>query len=434
VRRGSAALGLGVLTIAFPRAGSAQTSVTSAPAFSGSAAAGGVRVTLIAHGFPATDTPVDGGGPTAQVAVDSIGSSTGYAAFPDPGQFAVSVPGLVVGLLAGGAAGLPPVKLPSPPGYPFYVSSDANNNPDVTLGASPLVLTASSSPDSSSASATAGVQTGAGNAALATSTASLVPTSDGSVVAKAQSDVQGLTIGPLTIGEIKSVASETVDASGTMTPASTLELAGVRIGGVPIELTPQGLVALGPTEPVPINPALAPLLKAAGISMQFVAPQQTATKVIAPALQITFPFATASIRNVGQFNGSLTVILGSATAEMHAGQQGEPVSSGSTASTATGSGSVSPLSVDGAVGLPPTSGGGGTSPVALAATPDSPPLSPPGSPPGGQLGAGSQPGTRALPAAAVSGLDVRSLYLLVLLGAVVVSAGGALIRRMGVRA
>src|SRR5712692_9172800 len=84
----------GMSTIPWSSLGGAQTASGSVAAFSGSAAAGGVRVTVNVPGAPLTDTPIDGGGPTAQVVVDSIGTSSGYAAFPDPGQFVLSIPGL----------------------------------------------------------------------------------------------------------------------------------------------------------------------------------------------------------------------------------------------------------------------------------------------------------------------------------------------------
>src|SRR4051794_1304499 len=67
--------------------------------FAASAAASGVRMTVVLPDAPVTDTPVDGGGPTAQVALSSLGTSTGYAAFPDPGGLVISAPGLVAGLL-----------------------------------------------------------------------------------------------------------------------------------------------------------------------------------------------------------------------------------------------------------------------------------------------------------------------------------------------
>src|ERR1700730_17212281 len=185
-------LGAAAMIMLLVPATSGALTVAQPPAFSGSAAAGGVRVTITVPGAPGTDTPVDGGGPTAQVAVDSIGTSTGYAAFPDPGQFVVSVPGLVVGVLAGGVGPVPPIALPSPPNYPFFVQSDASNTPEASVGSGPWALSASSESGSSKANATAGLQSGlGGNTALVSSTASLSPSASAGVGAKAITDVQG---------------------------------------------------------------------------------------------------------------------------------------------------------------------------------------------------------------------------------------------------
>ena len=101
------------------------------PGFSGSAAASGIRFTMKSSNIPFTDTPAEGGGPTAQVVVESAGTSQGYAAAPDPGPIVIGGPGLLAGVLAGGVPGVvPPTKLPQePPGYPFYVHSDAGIGP-----------------------------------------------------------------------------------------------------------------------------------------------------------------------------------------------------------------------------------------------------------------------------------------------------------------
>ncbi|HEY0397116.1 MAG TPA: hypothetical protein VGF00_01930, partial [Acidimicrobiia bacterium] len=73
---------------------SSGVQVTPAP-FTATASAMGTRIKITIPGGPLTDTPVDAGGPTAQATLDSLGTSQGYAAFPDPGAFVLSVPGLV---------------------------------------------------------------------------------------------------------------------------------------------------------------------------------------------------------------------------------------------------------------------------------------------------------------------------------------------------
>lgn len=428
-----------------------QGDAAATVSFSGSAAAGGVLLTVVAPGAPATDVPVDGGGPTAQVAVDSIGTSVGYAAFPDPGKFFVSVPGLAVGLLAGGAGGLPPLDLPSLPGYPFYVASDPDTAPEVSVGSGPYRLAASSTPQASEASATAGLETDVGNAALASSTASVAPSASGGVVAKATARLQGLSVGPLTIGQVSSTATQTMDEGGTITPSTDLEIAGMRVGNVPVALTPKGFVAGGETTPVAVNSSLADMLKGTGITVELVAPQNFPDRVVAPAIRISFPFAIPGAKD----SGTATMIIGSATTSLvgaaATGAVDLPVGSGGDLphDGFAGDGGANPSGTDGGVG---TDGGiGSLGGAAMADNGDSA---------GSQEAAGGESGPSdatlpvsggadqlvsagSLPAATVAGgssaiavtkLDLRTVYLVVLLGALAVSAAGAGIRRLGVRA
>src|SRR5439155_15478256 len=119
-------------------------------------------------------------------------------------------------------------------------------------------------------------------------------------------------------------ATETMDTSGRVTPSTSLEIAGSRVGGVPVELTPQGLVAGSSTHPVPINETLNTMLKQSGITVEVVSAQTFPGRVVAPALKITMPFAMPfQVPNVGQFSGTATVIIGSATAELRGAETGE---------------------------------------------------------------------------------------------------------------
>jgi hypothetical protein len=197
---------------------------------------------------------------------------------------------------------------------------------------------------------------------------------------------------------------------------------------------------------VAVNASLATLLKAAGVSLRFVAPQQFAGKVVSPALEVSYPFVTPDVPNVGSFHGTATLIIGAATAQMSGATPGTP---------GAGAGS-------GAGGLPAAGGSGGSplSSPALSPVLSSPVLSSPsGSSPSGSSPSGSSPllsspvassspgvgvepslpaavSPAVVPASAVGspkGFDVESLYLIVILGALAASAAGALIRRVGVR-
>src|SRR5438445_6738615 len=99
----AAACVLGAGGIALPRHASAESS------FNGVAGADGVRLTVFNATAPVAQTPVDGGGPTAQASLDSLGSSKAFASYPYPGDILIAVPGLLAGLTG----------LPAPPGYPL---------------------------------------------------------------------------------------------------------------------------------------------------------------------------------------------------------------------------------------------------------------------------------------------------------------------------
>jgi hypothetical protein len=250
--------------------------------------------------------------------------------------------------------------------------------------------------------------------------------------------VQGLSIGPLTLGEVKSTATETIDANGTITPSTSLEIAGLRIGGVAIEMTPQGFVAGGPTYPLNINSILDGLLKAAGIKVEMLAAQQFPGKVLAPAMQITFPFAMPfAIPNLGKFSGTVTMIIGSTTAQMSgaaagaaSGDTGATPAAGSAGSgTSTGFGAASGTPAVGSSGGSPSSPSVGSVP---SPSPASVPLLAAPRPSAPSRLASSPVGRRA-GLGAIRTLDIRSLYLVLVAGVVVAVASGQLIRRLGVR-
>jgi hypothetical protein len=283
--------------------------------YDGSASAVGMSLTLTSRGAPLTDTPLDIGGPTAQAAAASYGSSVGYAAFPDPGPVAVSGPGLATGLIKGGVAGAPPIPLPfTSPDYPLYVQATPGSGRQRS-GSGPYVLSADSTPSATSASATGGVAGQAtGDLAALDSSASVISTGENAISA-AETGLRGLAIGPLTIGEVRSVASVTLTPNGTLTPTTSLTISGVKIGGLAVQLSTEGLSAAGQVYPVPLNEDLAHTLAASGITATFVAPQSSAGKVVAPALRIVFPFPY-TVGEGAKGTSTATLTIGAATAAM----------------------------------------------------------------------------------------------------------------------
>ena len=111
-------------------------------AFSGTASADGVRVSLTIPSFLIIENFVDGGGPSAQASLDSLGTSRAFASLPYPGETAVALPGLV-GTLTG----------KSIPAYPFYVSTSNPTALDSHADQPGYHLASHSDPSSSSASA-----------------------------------------------------------------------------------------------------------------------------------------------------------------------------------------------------------------------------------------------------------------------------------------
>ena len=396
--------------------GGAQTS-DARPTFSGSSSAVGVRVQLTIPGAPLEDNLIDGGGPTAQVAVDSLGSSNGYAAFPDPGSLVVSLPGLIPGFVPTGAGGLPPVKLPTLPPYPFYVESNRGGSPDATLGSGPYALAAHSAPSSAKASASAGYAgDGVGNVALVTSSASLSLQAD-TVVSTATSEIDAVSIGPLTLGRVRATATETLHADGTVTQTSKLDIAGVKIAGLPVSITSDGLYLLGTSIPLPINGALEQILRGAAISIKVLRAQSFPNRVVAPALVITMPFSVPYyLPQLGRISGTMVVTFGSATASLSSAAQGGVGGVGG-----VGLPEVSPLTSDGhvtrglpAIGADSFAPGPARSSITPAAAPPSSAETP-------------------VPISFIGLFSIRSVYLLVLLGALAAWVLGQFVRIQGVR-
>ncbi|HWB65634.1 MAG TPA: hypothetical protein VG708_02235 [Mycobacteriales bacterium] len=375
-----------------------------------------MRATLTIPGAPLDDQLVDLGGPTAQAALDTLGTSTGYAALPDPGALLNSAPGLLTGLLGQGLAGLPPIKLGKLPSYPVEVASSVSQDPTVSTGVGPYRIAAASTTTSSTATATGGLQSGiSGNVALLTSHAAVATSRDGTVTASASSTVQGLAVGPLTIGEITSSASETLAPDGTLTPTSAVRLVGVSVGGIAVAITGNGLDIASTTVPLPVGSLLSGLLDAAHISVKVLPAQTGHGRVIAPALQVTMPLKTS----IGSGPGTVRLVVGSTTAALTAASAGAASEPGDDASIPT-----------------TTSRGPGTQqPTRSAAGP--PAVSPVGSAGHGSVTAptvAQEPtATAARDAALLDLFDTKTLYLALAGLAICVFVLGQLVRLLGVR-
>jgi hypothetical protein len=404
----------GAVIASVSRPSSAQS---TGPAFSATAAADGVRLSVTFKGAPVTDNPVNAGFPTAQVQADSLGTGEAYAAFPDPGTLAQTAPGLVVGLLGQGGNGLPPIHLPSPPGYPLSVQAVRGITPDQTVGQGPYAISASSQDASTSASANGGLSLGGvGQASWLASSTDITQEAKGEVISRATSDVQGLAIGPLSIGKVVSTARLTLGTDGTVTRSRHLEIDGVQIGGLSVSISSDGLNLAGVPVPAPIGSTLGALLKAVGVTFELLPAQDFPDRVIAPAVRITVPVSGSL---VGASKGTLEMTVGAATAYLSAAGAGGPSEGDIVPPTPA---SLSPNSVS--TGTPAMAG----------PTPAFQPNANSGLAPVQSTLGSARPATSVGDESSPIGLfDIRSLYLLVAACALGAWIMGHLFRLLGVK-
>ena len=387
----------------------AQEAAEEVPAFDASASADGVRLRVEIPGAPLTARLVDVGAPSVQAVATSIGTSRGFAALPDPGELVQSAPGLAVGLFGQGAGGLPPIALPTLPEYPLRVVSDVGGVQHPRLGEGIYQLAADSVENHSNASATGGLQTGvAGNIALVRASTDVGHRrDDGAVVATGMTDVQALTIGPLAIGRVTSVATVTLQ-DGIVEPTSSLSISGLRIAGIDVAINPAGLQLASVPVPLPINATLAGLLASAGLDVKLMPAEKFDNAVIAPTLVIS----TKVESDLGTEPGTLSITLGGASATLTGPTLGDELGSidTDTGLEPAGSGSIDSPSLGGDLPGLGSPGGGVSSPPSVS--------TPPASSDDLQL---------------VGVFDIQSTYLTLAGCAAGLYALGQLIRLLGVR-
>ncbi len=320
---GSIGVALFLAVQALPSLG--QSAAGVAPSFAASAGASGVSALLYLPGAPGLAEVVDLGFPGTTVLLDTIGTSTATAAFPDPGELVGSLSGLAAGLIGLGAYGLPPIELPTLPAYPFAVSTDAITRPDATLGEGVYELEAHSRPTSGTATASGGLRTGsAGNAALLHSTSSVEVQSSGTVVATGTGGIDGLTIGPLSIGQIRSTARMTMTPSGEVTPFSEIVIRGLGVGGVGIDIATDALTVGDAPVPLPIGETANALLQPFGMTLALRPSATTGDQTTAPAIVITMP---VEAQGLSSGPGTFSLTLGGAIASIRGAPANQPAPS-----------------------------------------------------------------------------------------------------------
>jgi hypothetical protein len=123
IRRRMAGI-VGIATLAVP--GMSPAGAQSLR-YQAGAAADGARLSVAIPGATVVDQIIDGGGPTAQAEVNSLGGSSALAAQPYPGELAIIGPGLGASLIGA----------PQPPAYPFVAASRHPSAPEQTVEPNP---------------------------------------------------------------------------------------------------------------------------------------------------------------------------------------------------------------------------------------------------------------------------------------------------------
>ena len=286
--------------------------------YSGQASADGIRATLALRDYLIVEDFVDGGGPTAQASLDSLGDSTAFSSMPYPGGTGVGATGLV-STLSG----------KSLPSYPFYVTSQNPSNPVETVRQPGYLMHAESGPERSAAQTQLGSSTTTGEEVGSFSTAS-VDFVGGTITSLGEARTR-LAVGALQLNGAFSRAVVTVAPGGEATKTSTFETA-LRIGNTVIGVTDKGLV-IG-DQNAPLDPArqVEQAVTQAGVTVKFLPAVETADSILSSGLEIRVEQA---IPNLGTAKGVVSYIVGRSFAQATA--------AGFNSSIGTGTGTGTPV-------------------------------------------------------------------------------------------
>jgi hypothetical protein len=278
-----------VLGVASTGAGGAEAPA-GPTSYEAVASAEGFRFSFGAPGFVAVDTFIDGGGPLSQSVIDGLGNSRAFASLPYPGDLAISGPGLLAGLTG----------LPSPPTYPFYVSSSHPTTPEAKVGQPGYELAAASTESRSVGSTMTGG--GSGNEENASSIGKTITNAETSrdatsgvvtAVAKGTADVVNIG-GVLRIGQVDAKAKVTRGPGAEPTREASFVVNGVTIAGQSVGFSDKGFTLAGTNTPIPPGNPLLEALKQAKITVQYLARVDNPDGVVSPGLVIRHEQATPS--------------------------------------------------------------------------------------------------------------------------------------------
>lgn len=455
--------------------------------FDARAAASGVNVTVENPSIP-LGLVLQGAGPIARAALDSLGTSQALSAGPYPGDLAASLPGTVRT-----TSGLPL------PDYPLLAATTLGDAPK-ELVAPGMSLRAESRERRSTSRATIGTDSSG-----STSTASTERDDAGAVRAAATARTDVLRVlDRLTLSGVIAEATTTTDETGNRSSTSSLRIDAIDAAGLVIavpEKTPSGglpdlpPIVSGqpdPPKPPPSDPAplpaggtklagpvlrftdgrftvvtgtgdkpnetpvpaetVATAFKALGVEMRYQAAQPTETGVIAPLLSFRTTLPTVP-DNPTAFQGATTVTLEvGRVATSVAGQASpapefglpDPVNgvplpeSGpppeATADILPGAGGESRVAQSedllSGIGIA-HSGAGAGSAYTDQANASVPPEAP--GPGASEAAAGAPRGGSALSRAVGRTVDAGDVYVVFVVVAAVAVAAGSLLRKVGVR-
>jgi hypothetical protein len=396
----------------------------------------------------------------ASATISSLGQTFADAGAPYA-PVIYGLPGTVNGLGSGG-------QLPSVPPLPGYTSASYPGKPASTEVLAGYDLTATTGQTDATGKVALGAQApGAGSPTMFAS-AETTANSDGSVTATATAGADVVNFGPLLdIGNVSSTETLTVPSSGKPTFQSTEDVGTVTLLGLKTGLTLPGLSFLNVNVPLPLNSSLLSvvngLLAPSGVSLAFLpqtftysdgthstggapAPSKTLQGVESGALQVSInemvpsQGAVSFIYTLGRTYVSVTNAPGFgiggpppvslplsptsvSPAPATTSNPAPPASTAGAVPSGTGGGNVTPSGA-GVTQPMSSSTGSGQSPPAVAAPPPAQPSNPVGGAPA--QGGGSH-------SIAAIGPSIESLYLLLVLGAIVIFLAAQLLRLLGVR-
>jgi hypothetical protein len=264
-----AAVVMGTSVLWLPGAEPAGAGDDFGRSFTARAEAQGVNIRYGIANFLVVENYIDSGGPASAALLASVGTSESFASLPYPGPIAVGYPGYVA-LVFGSA----------PPGYPLYASSTYPGTTEQNVTDPSGAYSLQSKAEERHSWGDARLTPGGGEPETSLARASSdVTSAGGKLTATATSSNEGVTIGTLSIGSIRSV-SRTTYGSGDESAVTTTDLAleGGRSGDMTFSFGRDGLQVAQQGVPLPaaggleaLNQSLAP----AGISVRFVEPRVT---------------------------------------------------------------------------------------------------------------------------------------------------------------